>query len=67
MGSPANAFPTFLTVDECADALKMRPSWVYEQCRMFTRTRGREGIPCKRFGRAVRIMESDLQGWLDRR
>jgi hypothetical protein len=57
----------FLTADAAATLLVMPTSWVYAECRKFTRTKGREGIPCKRFGRAVRIPGDAFLRWLETR
>lgn len=59
--------PAYLTCQETAAHLNLAPSWVYEQCRLYQRTRGREGIPCKRFGRAVRIPQGALTEWIESR
>jgi len=46
-----------LTVKETADALKVRPQWVYRMIR-------NDGLPCIRLGRQVRVDEDSLKKWL---
>ena len=62
---PPNALPLFLRVAEVAAILSMPTSWVYSQCRLFSESRGREGIPCKHFGRAVRVPRDRLMEYLE--
>ena len=49
-----------LTVKETADVLKVKPQWVYRMIR-------RDGLPCIRLGRQVRIDEDSLETWLAER
>lgn len=44
----------FLTVDEAAERLGVRPSWIYERTR-------RSAIPHRRLGKFVRFTEQDLR------
>jgi excisionase family DNA binding protein len=46
-----------LTVKETADALKVKPQWVY---RMMTN----DGLPCIRLGRQIRVDEDSLKKWI---
>ena len=46
-----------LTVKETADALKVKPQWVY-------RMMSNDGLPCIRLGRQIRIDEDSLKKWL---
>lgn len=63
----ATQMPPFLTVPEAAAHLSMPSSWVYAECRKYANSRGRDGIPSKRFGRAVRIPTDGLMRWLEKR
>ena len=56
--------PLFLTAKEAASLIAMPASWVYAEARRYQDTRGREGIPCKRFGRAVRIPRDEFTEWI---
>jgi len=49
-----------LTVKETAAVLKVKPQWVYRMIR-------RDGLPCIRLGRQVRIDENSLEKWLAER
>ena len=49
-----------LTVKETADVLKVKPQWVYRMIR-------RDGLPCIRLGRQVRVDEGSLDKWLAER
>ena len=49
-----------LTVKETADVLKVKPQWVYRMIR-------RDGLPCIRLGRLVRVDEGSLDKWLAER
>jgi excisionase family DNA binding protein len=49
-----------LTVKETADVLKVKPQWVYRMMR-------RDGLPCIRLGRQIRIDEDSLEKWLAER
>src|SRR5881296_3028199 len=53
---------TFLTVQELAQLLKVKVSWIYDR----TRCTGPELIPHVRFGRQIRFhLESeDFQSWI---
>jgi excisionase family DNA binding protein len=53
---------SLLTVEEVAEMLNVRVSWVYER----TRERSVERIPGFRLGKYWRFRESDLIAWLDR-
>jgi excisionase family DNA binding protein len=46
-----------LTVKETADALKVKPQWVYRMIR-------NDGLPCIRLGRQVRVDEDALKTWV---
>jgi excisionase family DNA binding protein len=46
-----------LTVKETADALKVKPQWVY-------RMMSNDGLPCIRLGRQIRVDEDSLKKWL---
>ena len=47
-----------LTVKETADALKVKPQWVY-------RMMSNDGLPCIRLGRQIRVDEDSLKKWLN--
>jgi len=49
-----------LTVKETAEVLKVKPQWVYRMMR-------RDGLPCIRLGRQIRIDEDSLEKWLEER
>ena len=42
------------TVEEAAEQLGLRPSWLYERTR-------RNAVPCRRLGKYVRFSEEDLR------
>jgi excisionase family DNA binding protein len=46
-----------LTVKETADALKVKPQWVY-------RMMSNDGLPCIRLGRQIRVDEDSLKKWI---
>lgn len=48
----------FYTVEEAAERLGLRPSWLYERTR-------RKAIPHRRLGKYVRFTEQDLQAIAD--
>jgi len=41
----------YLTAQQYAADRQLPDSWVYAQCRLYIRTRGRQGLCCKKFGR----------------
>jgi len=47
--------PEYLTVPEVMARLRLGRTTVYEQARLYLSTDGREGIPCRRFGRSLRF------------
>jgi excisionase family DNA binding protein len=53
----------FLTVDEMADALKVRKSWLYSR----TREKGPGAIPRMKVGKYIRFVETDVMAWLRRK
>lgn len=61
-----HTLPLFLTVHEAAALIAMPTSWVYAECRRYHNTRGREGLPCKRFGRAVRVHRDKFMEYIER-
>jgi excisionase family DNA binding protein len=52
------ALMKILTVKETADALKVKPQWVY-------RMMSNDGLPCIRLGRQIRVDEDSLKKWLN--
>lgn len=50
----------FSTVDEMADALKVRKSWLYSR----TREKGPRAIPRMKVGKYLRFIEADVMAWL---
>jgi excisionase family DNA binding protein len=59
---PVTAEHSLLTVEEVADLLKVRVSWVYER----TRRRGVDRIPGFRLGKYWRFREVDVLAWINR-
>ncbi len=51
-----------LTVEEVAEMLQVRPSWVYEH----TRRRAVDRIPGFRLGKYWRFREADVRVWIER-
>jgi excisionase family DNA binding protein len=54
---------TFLTVQQLAELLNLKVSWIYDR----TRCTGSELIPHVRFGRQIRfhIESEDFQSWIN--
>ena len=52
-----------LTIDEMADALKVRMSWLYSR----TRETGPDAIPRVKVGKYIRFVEADVMDWLKRK
>jgi hypothetical protein len=50
-----------LTVEEAAAFLRIGRSSAYELCRAYLDTGGREGIPCVRLGRTLRVSRVRLE------
>ena len=48
------AYDSLLTVDEIANYLSVKKSWIYEQV-------GKRGIPCKRIGKYLRFRVSEVE------
>jgi hypothetical protein len=53
-----------LTADEVAQIVKLPTSWVYEQSRLWIRTRGAEGIPTVTLGRYRRYRPDAIGSWI---
>lgn len=45
----------YLTALQYAKARQIPESWVYAQCRLYVRTKGKRGLRCRKFGRYTRI------------
>ena len=58
MTEPVVIRKLFFTVEEAAERLGLRPSWLYERTR-------RKAIPHRRLGKYVRFTEEDLQAISD--
>ncbi len=58
--SPADQFPTPLTIDELAGKYNLKKSWFYGK----TRLKGDERLPHIRMGKYIRIYENDFLDWL---
>lgn len=52
--------PPFLRVEQAQELTQLGRSQIYEQMRLYRATGGKEGIPCKQFGRCLRIPTADL-------
>ena len=52
----------FLTIDELAEKLRVRKSWLYSR----TRETGPESIPKVKVGKYIRFVESEVIDWLKR-
>ncbi len=48
------------TIDEMANKLKVKKSWVYGK----TRLKGEGQIPCIRVGKYLRFFEDEVMDWL---
>lgn len=48
-----------LTIDELAEQLNVKKSWVYDNWR-------RAGIPARRIGNQLRFRSADVDRWIDR-
>ena len=48
------------TIDEMADRLKVKRSWLYGK----TRLKGEGQIPCLRVGKYLRFFEDEVMNWL---
>lgn len=48
------------TIDEMADRLKVKKSWLYGK----TRLKGKGRIPCLRVGKYIRFFENEVIDWL---
>jgi hypothetical protein len=53
--------PDFYTVQQVAAALQLPESWVYSECRRYIASKGKRGIPCRKFGRYTRIFASTVE------
>ena len=58
MTEPVVMRKLFYTVEEAAERLGLRPSWLYERTR-------RKAIPHRRLGKYVRFTEEDLRAIVD--
>ena len=54
--------PKILTVQQVATLLQIPKSSVYEKCR--TRHGAQPALPCRRVGKYLRFLESEILGWL---
>jgi len=52
----------YLTVQEVADLLHVKPSWVYGRCR----PRAKDPLPFLKIGRYVRFEESAVRQYMER-
>lgn len=57
--------PEMLRVDEAARLLRIGRSAAYGAVSQFEDTGGREGIPCVRIGRTLRVPKRALLRWID--
>jgi excisionase family DNA binding protein len=53
-------YQRFLTVDELAEELKVKKSWLYSR----TRETGPGAIPRVKVGKYIRFVEADVMEWL---
>ncbi|MBA2282737.1 MAG: helix-turn-helix domain-containing protein [Acidimicrobiia bacterium] len=51
----------FLTVEEVMAHLRVGRTFVYEQARLYLRTGGAQGLPCRKFGRLLRFPTAQLE------
>ncbi|MBA2280676.1 MAG: helix-turn-helix domain-containing protein [Actinomycetota bacterium] len=51
----------FLTVEEVMAHLRVGRTFVYEQARLYLRTGGAQGLPCRKFGRLLRFPTAPLE------
>ena len=47
--------PPFLKIEQAQELTQLGRSQIYQLTRRWRETNGREGIPCVRFGRALRV------------
>ena len=52
--------PPFLKIEQAQELTQLGRSQLYELTRRWRETDGREGIPCVRFGRALRVPTAAL-------
>lgn len=52
--------PPFLKIEQAQELTQLGRSQIYELTRRWRETNGREGIPCVRFGRALRVPTAAL-------
>jgi excisionase family DNA binding protein len=57
--------PDMLRVEEAASVLRIGRAAVYAGVAQFEATAGRQGIPCIRIGRSVRVPKRALVRWID--
>jgi len=55
--------PTFLTIQEAAQVLRISRSSAYEHANAWLRTDGQSGIPCIRLGRRLVVPIAALESW----
>jgi len=53
-------YQNFKTIDEMANRLKVKKSWLYGK----TRLKGEGQIPCLRVGKYLRFFEDEVIEWL---
>ena len=56
--------PLVLTIAEVAERLKIPPSSVYEMTRFRSSQSGRPPLPCRRVGRYLRFIATEIDAWL---
>ena len=61
-GSPMPTSVKIMTVQEVADLLQIPKGGVYEKTR--TRRGGAPPLPCRRVGKYLRFLESEVLAWL---
>jgi hypothetical protein len=59
-GAGVEPAPRFLTVDEAARALRISRTAAYELTARWLATEGREGVPCIRLGRTLRVPQAAI-------
>lgn len=59
--------PRVLTPEEVGEILHVKPTWLYEQSRKRANIRAADPLPVIKVGRFLRVLETDLAAWLERR
>jgi predicted DNA-binding transcriptional regulator AlpA len=56
-----------MVAEDVAEILGVTSAWVYEQSRLWERTRGARGIPTVTLGRYRRYRREAIKEWIERK